>query len=97
MAGGKQIRVVIGLWRSPIPCSGRGVGAGVHLEVANYRFAGGGSAPRDKGRMAAHRFAALALTPLSGNPCRMGAKVNNLRLRCAPHDFNSSQTNPQYL
>jgi hypothetical protein len=65
----------------------------VHLEVADDGFAGGGGAPCDKGRMAAHRFAALALTTPGCDPCRMGVKVNNLRLRCAPHDLNSSQSN----
>jgi hypothetical protein len=69
----------------------------VNLEVADNGFARGGSASCDKRRMAAHRFAALALTTPSRDPCRMGLKENNLRPGCAPHDFNSSQSNPQNL
>jgi hypothetical protein len=84
MVAGKQTHIVIERWRGLFagsgPDSGRRVGAGIHLEVADDGFAGGCGAPRDNRRMAAHRFAALALTTLGRDPCRMGVKANNVRL-----------------
>jgi hypothetical protein len=75
--------------------SGRGVGAGIHLEVADNGATRRGSAlSGEERRMATHRLAAFPFTALSRGPGRMRPKENNRRPRCVRHDSNSFQEQP---
>jgi hypothetical protein len=76
--------------------SGRGVGAGIHLEVAdNGAIRRGSALSGEERRMATHRLAAFPLTALSRGPGRMRPKENNRRPRCVRHDSNSFQEQPR--
>jgi hypothetical protein len=96
-----------GRWRSDIANpkprnpSGRGVGAGVHLEPAgtsgDFAIEICGAVPRAKRRVAANRFFALAVITVSCYPSWMCSKDDNRRIRGIRHDCHSSQSHPTLL